>query len=160
MPGIRTLLAQLHAEVDVLEASVEPTWEALVQPLERIVDRLSRAWGTVSHLKAVKDSEDLRKARMRLSWIGGQGAVWERPCVFCFSAAAGFAPATDDIFTDTEDGPLNSVQAVEEVQPERVKLSLRLSQVGHCVARAAILQRVACRASCIAYNLLVRRQAW
>ncbi|EFN52299.1 hypothetical protein CHLNCDRAFT_139059 [Chlorella variabilis] len=79
VPGIRALLAELHAEVDRLEASVEPSWEGLVQPLERIVDRLSRAWGTVSHLKAVKDTEELRKA-------------------------------------------------VEEVQPERVKLSLRLSQ--------------------------------
>lgn len=79
VPGIRALLAELHAEVDQLEASVEPSWEGLVQPLERIVDRLSRAWGTVSHLKAVKDTEELRKA-------------------------------------------------VEEVQPERVKLSLRLSQ--------------------------------
>lgn len=34
---------------------------AALQPLERIVDRLSRAWGTVSHLKAVKDTEELRK---------------------------------------------------------------------------------------------------
>lgn len=48
-------------QVDRLEGAVEPTWEGLVQPLERIVDRLSRAWGTVSHLKAVKDTEELRK---------------------------------------------------------------------------------------------------
>jgi Zn-dependent oligopeptidase len=47
----------------------------LVHPLERIVDRLSRAWGTVSHLKAVKDSEELRKvgnrAYFQTKWIGG-----------------------------------------------------------------------------------------
>lgn len=48
-------------------------------PLERVVDRISRAWGTVSHLKAVKDTKEFR-------------------------------------------------EAVEEVQPERVELSLRLSQ--------------------------------
>lgn len=51
MPGIRALLAALHAEIDGLEASVTPTWEGLVEPVERIVDRISRAWGTVSHLK-------------------------------------------------------------------------------------------------------------
>jgi len=79
VPGISSLLTQLHKEIDELEANVEPTWSGLVEPLERIVDRIGRAWGTVSHLKAVKDTEALRKA-------------------------------------------------VDEVQPERVKLSLRLSQ--------------------------------
>ncbi len=49
-------------EVDELEEKVEPTWEALVQPLEKIKDRLTVAWGTVSHLKAVKDSPELREA--------------------------------------------------------------------------------------------------
>ena len=79
VPGIKALLAQMHREIDELEGSVQPTWEGVVEPLERIMDRLGRAWGTVSHLKAVRDSEDLRAA-------------------------------------------------VEEVQPEKVKLSLRLSQ--------------------------------
>ncbi|GAB4814977.1 hypothetical protein N2152v2_002023 [Parachlorella kessleri] len=79
VPGIRALLAQLNSELDGLETSVEPSWEGLVEPVERLVDRLSRAWGTVSHLKAVRDSEELRKA-------------------------------------------------VEEVQPEKVAFSLRLSQ--------------------------------
>ena len=79
VPGIKALLDQLNDELTQLEASVDPTWSGLVEPIERIVDRLGRAWGTVSHLKAVRDSEELRKA-------------------------------------------------VEEIQPERVKLSLRLGQ--------------------------------
>lgn len=53
---------RLHKELDDLEANVKPTWPDLVEPIERIVDRLSRAWGTVNHLKSVRDSEDLRKA--------------------------------------------------------------------------------------------------
>ncbi|KAK2078776.1 hypothetical protein QBZ16_003616 [Prototheca wickerhamii] len=79
VPGIREVLSQCEKDLEALEEGVEPTWEGTVEPLERIVDRLSRAWGAVSHLKAVKDSEELRKA-------------------------------------------------VEEVQPEKVALSLRLSQ--------------------------------
>ncbi|KAL4854352.1 putative cytosolic oligopeptidase A [Chlorella vulgaris] len=83
VPGISALLADLHAQLDALERSIseqsEPTWATVVEPLERIVDKISRAWGTVSHLKAVRDTPELRKA-------------------------------------------------VEEVQPERVKFSLRLSQ--------------------------------
>jgi Zn-dependent oligopeptidase len=110
VPSIRALLAQLHAEVDALEAAVEPTWESLAPPLERIVDRLSRAWGTVSHLKAVKDSEELRKA-------------------------------------------------VEEVQPERVKLSLRLSQVRnfperavHCLLCSVHPAQLVCRLGWVCCN--------
>ena len=52
VPGVRQLLGELHAEVDKLEANVVPTWEGLVEPLERIGDRHQRIWGIVSHLKA------------------------------------------------------------------------------------------------------------
>lgn len=45
-----------------LERTVEPTWPKLVEPLERIVDRLQVVWGVVNHLKAVKDSAELRSA--------------------------------------------------------------------------------------------------
>ncbi len=79
MPGMRAILAQLEAEINTLEGSVTPTWSGLVEPLERISDKLGRPWGVVSHLKAVRDSEPLRAA-------------------------------------------------VEAVQPEKVKLALRLAQ--------------------------------
>ncbi|EPS59874.1 hypothetical protein M569_14931, partial [Genlisea aurea] len=45
-----------------LERTVEPSWAKLVEPLEKIVDRLQLVWGAVSHLKAVKDNADLRAA--------------------------------------------------------------------------------------------------
>lgn len=51
VPGITALVGDLNREIDALEESVQPTWEGLIEPLERISDRLSRAWGTVSHLK-------------------------------------------------------------------------------------------------------------
>ncbi len=41
------------------------------------MDRLSRAWGTVSHLKAVKDTEELRKVRGRGRFACSMaGACW------------------------------------------------------------------------------------
>jgi len=52
VPGITALVAQLNAEIDALEQRVVPSWEGLVEPLERISDRMDRARGTVSHLKA------------------------------------------------------------------------------------------------------------
>ena len=84
VPGIRSVLSQLEADIDALEGrltgpATPVAWNDVVPPLERIGDELHRTWGTVSHLKAVKDHEALRKA-------------------------------------------------VDEVQPEKVKLGLRLGQ--------------------------------
>ncbi|GAB2232017.1 hypothetical protein Drorol1_Dr00011037 [Drosera rotundifolia] len=61
-PAIRALLKKSESELDELERSVEPTWSKLVEPLERMMDRLEVVWGIVHHLKAVKDSPELRSA--------------------------------------------------------------------------------------------------
>ena len=47
-----------EGELEELEKGVEPAWESLVHLLKRIVDRLN----VVDHIKAVKDSPDLRAA--------------------------------------------------------------------------------------------------
>ena len=47
-----------EGELEELEKGVEPAWERLVHPLKCIVDRLN----VVDHIKAVKDSPDLRAA--------------------------------------------------------------------------------------------------
>lgn len=61
-PGMRALLQQLENDLAELERTVQPTWPGLVEPLEKIVDRLTVVWGVVNHIKSVKDSEDLRSA--------------------------------------------------------------------------------------------------
>ncbi|PKA48468.1 oligopeptidase A [Apostasia shenzhenica] len=61
-PGIRELLRRLEGNLVELERTLEPTWSKLVEPLERIVDRLQVVWGIVNHLKTVKDSPELRSA--------------------------------------------------------------------------------------------------
>ncbi|XP_024974900.1 probable cytosolic oligopeptidase A [Cynara cardunculus var. scolymus] len=61
-PGMRALLKKLDNDLTELEKTVEPTWLKLSEPLERIIDRLSVVWGAVNHLKAVKDTPELRSA--------------------------------------------------------------------------------------------------
>ncbi|GAU40325.1 hypothetical protein TSUD_221730 [Trifolium subterraneum] len=61
-PGIRALLEKLELDLEELEKNVEPSWPKLVEPLEKIVDRLAVVWGMVNHLKSVKDSSELRSA--------------------------------------------------------------------------------------------------
>ncbi|XP_058081927.1 organellar oligopeptidase A, chloroplastic/mitochondrial-like [Magnolia sinica] len=60
--GIRALMKELEHDLVELEKRVGPTWPRLVEPLEKIIDRLQVVWGIVNHLKAVKDSPELRSA--------------------------------------------------------------------------------------------------
>ncbi len=62
VPGIRRLLAELSAELERGEAEAAPTWAAAIEPVERIAERLGRAWGTVGHLMGVKNADELRQA--------------------------------------------------------------------------------------------------
>ncbi len=60
--SIRALLSDLATDLGSLERELVPTWERLVEPLERIVDRLGFSWGIVRHLMGVANSEELRPA--------------------------------------------------------------------------------------------------
>lgn len=48
--------------MEELEKTVEPSWPKLVEPMEKINDRLAVVWGAVNHLKSVKDNPELRSA--------------------------------------------------------------------------------------------------
>ncbi len=61
-PALNQLLSELNEELTQLEANVKPTWNDLVEPLERITERLTWSWGIVSHLMGVKNSPELRQA--------------------------------------------------------------------------------------------------
>jgi len=61
-PAITQLLAELDKELATLEANVQPTWSGLVEPLDRLVERLRWSWGIVGHLMGVKNSPELRTA--------------------------------------------------------------------------------------------------
>jgi oligopeptidase A len=62
-PAIDTLLAEnRHSVEQSLSGTKEYTWDNLVQPLEDMDDRLSRAWSPVSHMNSVVNSDALRDA--------------------------------------------------------------------------------------------------
>ena len=62
VPGTRHLLGDLRTDLETVEAGAAPTWAATIEPIERLSDRLSRSWGTVTHLMGVRNSDDLRTA--------------------------------------------------------------------------------------------------
>ncbi len=61
-PAIAQLLAAGRAAVSQARSNAAaPTWQNFVQPMEDANERLSRAWGQVSHLNAVMNSPELRE---------------------------------------------------------------------------------------------------
>ena len=62
-PAVDELLAICRKMVEACVADTgEPTWQRFVAPMEDANERLSRAWGQVSHLHGVMDSPELREA--------------------------------------------------------------------------------------------------
>jgi len=61
-PAIDALLQQAR---EVVRQATDPqtpaSWDAIVEPLDDVTDRLGRAWGAVSHLNAVVDTPELRE---------------------------------------------------------------------------------------------------
>lgn len=61
-PAVEKLLDESRAVMDKVRSdAIEPTWQNFVQPMADTTERLSRAWGQVSHLNAVMNSSDLRE---------------------------------------------------------------------------------------------------
>jgi oligopeptidase A len=61
-PAIGKLVAELKDGLAALEATVQPTWAGLVEPLEQLVEPLRIAWGNVTHLMSVRNADALRAA--------------------------------------------------------------------------------------------------
>jgi len=60
-PAIEELLNQAREAVQRAERADTPaSWEAFVEPLEEVTERLARAWGMVGHLNGVADTPELR----------------------------------------------------------------------------------------------------
>lgn len=61
-PAIETLLKENRAVIEKVRADIQtPTWQNFVQPMVDANERLSRAWGQVSHLNAVMNTAQLRE---------------------------------------------------------------------------------------------------
>ncbi len=62
-PAVDQLLAECRAAVEkAVSDPGEASWAGFVAPLEDVNEKLSRAWGQVSHLHGVLDSPELREA--------------------------------------------------------------------------------------------------
>ena len=65
VPGIRALVKEVEGMLEALEREVNPhgaSWDSLVDPIERMQDRLGFGFGIVDHLMSVRNSPPLREA--------------------------------------------------------------------------------------------------
>ncbi|MFN9029200.1 MAG: M3 family metallopeptidase [Betaproteobacteria bacterium] len=61
-PAVDALLAECRRVMaQVTSSAVAPDWRSVVEPLDDAIERLGRAWGTVSHMNAVVDTPALRE---------------------------------------------------------------------------------------------------
>jgi len=62
-PAINQIIGDSRSHLkDLLAGLSTPSWESLVAPLEEQGDKLDQAWSPISHLNAVRNDEELRKA--------------------------------------------------------------------------------------------------
>ncbi|MCG8428260.1 MAG: M3 family metallopeptidase, partial [Chromatiales bacterium] len=62
-PAIDQLLSESRTLTEqLLDSNEAPTWDNLIEPLERMDDRINRAWSPVSHMNSVVNSDALRQA--------------------------------------------------------------------------------------------------
>ena len=62
MPAMQHVIAASSAELEALEQAAPLTWHGLLVPLERLTDRVARAWGVATHLHNVKNCDAMRQA--------------------------------------------------------------------------------------------------
>lgn len=85
-PAIENTLSEHKSAIEELLASQsDPSWESLMQPLEQFSNTLDKRWSPISHMNAVVNSDELRKAYDSClpllsdfgTWLGQNEALYQ-----------------------------------------------------------------------------------
>ncbi len=140
--AIDTLLADNRTQLAKLlagPAAQSPTWETLVEPLEEMGEKLSRAWGPVTHLFSVMSSPAWRAVfnaclpkiteyGIEVSLNQDLFRAYEK--LAASPAHANFSPARRKVIADTlRDFRLSGIALPPESRERFKTLSLRLSEL-------------------------------
>jgi oligopeptidase A len=138
-PGVTALVREVEAMLTELEANAQPSWQGVVEPIERMHDRLGFGWGIVEHLMSVKNSEALRAAHekvepevVKLSMRIGQSAAIYRALTGLRDgeAAANLDAAQHRILTKLiEDADLAGVGLEGEARARFQAVKLELAEL-------------------------------
>lgn len=138
-PTLTELLAHSRAKIEELaEATKGKTWENFILPMDEIDNALERMWSPVSHLNAVKDSDELRNAYEaclpKLTEYGTQLSQDKRLydgylAIKESDAFAGLNMAQQKVITNAlRDFKLAGVDLAEDLKPRFMEIQQSLSQ--------------------------------
>ncbi len=65
-PAITKILEEAESKLAILESNIDPTWEGLIYPLEKLSLPFEYGWSPISHLLNVKNSPELREAHQKM----------------------------------------------------------------------------------------------
>jgi oligopeptidase A len=129
--------------LSTLEREAEPSWKGVVEPIERMTDRLGFGWGIVEHLMSVRNSSALREAYeevepevVKLSMRIGQSRPVYRTLVALRDKGAGLDPAQRRIVEKlVQEAELAGVglegEALERFQKIRLELAELSTRFGN-----------------------------
>ncbi|NLQ05340.1 M3 family metallopeptidase [Cylindrospermopsis raciborskii] len=127
-PAFTQLLTELWKQLTILESSVEPTWSALVEPLEQLTERLSWSWRVLNHLMAVKNNPDLRIAYQKV-----------QPQVVEFTNALGQSKPIYEAFKDLRHG--DCWENLKPAQKRIVEAAIRDAQLSGVALAGELRER-------------------
>lgn len=140
-PGVSALLDATETAFSALEDSLNPTWEGLMVPLERLEVRLGRVLGAIAHLLSVKHSDEMQAAydavRPRyvelLNRMGQSKAVYEGMVALRDSSEfESLESARQRILTESIRGMERAGVHLEGAARERYQaIQQRLSELGN-----------------------------
>ncbi len=141
VPAVEQALDECRAMVEKVVSAKGPfSWETLVQPLAEADDRLARLFSPVSHLNAVKNTPQLRKAYERTlpmlsdynTWIGQHQGLYKAYCTLkesdnYNSLSVAQKKAVDNALRDFK---LSGIGLSQEKQKRYGEIAARLSELG------------------------------
>jgi oligopeptidase A len=120
-PAVTQLLGELSQEFAELERSATPTWEGVIEPLERLQGRLEYTWGMIHHLLNVMNSPALRDAYQEVqpALVGFSIRLGQSEALFDVARAL-----RDEMGSTLDDGQRRVVEALVR-DMERSGIGLR-----------------------------------
>jgi oligopeptidase A len=143
-PAIDAVLASSRARLEKILAAArapgwQPTWEALIEPLEEAADGVARTWGPVSHLFGVTATAAWRKAHSAclpklteysLEISQNEELLRAYEALAKSPAYAGFSPARKKLIRDAQrDFKLGGIGLPPAEKARFKEVQLRLSEL-------------------------------
>ena len=158
---IPVLLAQLEQQFTELETTLQSrldsgasiSWEEVMQPMQRIGERLRWSWGVISHLNGVCNSTELREAHAA-----------QQPEVVRLSNRLGQSKVLHQVLCRLQDEPSEPLSATRQRILDSELLSMQQRGVGldgeHQIAFNQASERLAALSTSFGNHVLDATQQW